>query len=132
MLQIWRISSLMYSLLLFTEIPSIIYIKKMVNLTVLRNVVLPSSKIIRCFENWPLIFTRHKMASMCAKFHCHIISCLENTRVWRFCPSPPPNKIYYHRYPKLNRVKRKQFNILQTFQEVQEFYIAVLLKMIQP
>ena len=42
------------------------------------------------------------MASMCATFHCHVISSLENTRVGHFCPPPPqikyptpdtPNKI---------------------------------------
>ena len=63
----------------------------MVNFTVLRNVVLTSSKIIRHFENSQLIFTWHKMASMCAKFHCHTISSLENTRVGHFCT--PPKKI---------------------------------------
>ena len=74
----------------------------MVNFTVLCNVVLTSSKIIRHFENSQLISTWHKMASMCAKFHCHTISSLENTRVGHFYPSPPkikyatpdtPNKI---------------------------------------
>ena len=62
----------------------------MVNFTVLRNVVLTSSKIIRHFENSQLIFTWHKMVSMCAKFHCHTISSLENARVGHFCPLPPP------------------------------------------
>ena len=33
------------------------------------------------------------MASMCAKFHCHTISSLENTRVGHFC-SPSPRKKY--------------------------------------
>ena len=70
----------------------------MVNITVLRNVVLTSSKIILHFENSQLIFTWHKMASMCAKFHCHTISSSENTRVGHFCP--PPNKIFYPRCPK--------------------------------
>ena len=42
-------------------------------------------KIIRHFENSQLIFTWHMMASMCAKFHCHTISSLENTRVGHFC-----------------------------------------------
>ena len=58
----------------------------MVNFTVLRNVVPTSSKIIRHFENPQLIFTWHKMASMCAKFHCHTISSLENTMEGHFCP----------------------------------------------
>ena len=58
----------------------------MVNLTILRNVMLISSKIIRHFENSRLIFTWHKMLSMCAKFHCHTISSLENTRVGHLCP----------------------------------------------
>ena len=58
----------------------------MVNFTVSRNAVLTSSKIIRHFEYSQLIFTWHKMASMCAKFHCHPISSLENTRVGHFCP----------------------------------------------
>ena len=63
----------------------------MVNFTVLRNVMLTSSKIIRHFENSQLIFTWHKMASMCVKFNCHTISSLENTRVGHFyCPLPPP------------------------------------------
>ena len=75
----------------------------MVNFTVLRNVVLTSSKIIRHFENSQLIYTSNKMASMCVKFHCHTISSLEYTRVGHFCPLPPtqikyatpdtPNKI---------------------------------------
>ena len=60
----------------------------MVNFTVLWNVVLTSSKIIRHFENSQLIFTLHKMALIYAKFHCHIISSLENTRVGHFS-SPP-------------------------------------------
>ena len=73
----------------------------MVNFTVLRNVVLTSSKIIRHIENSQLIFTRHKMASMCAKFDCHTISSLENTRVGHFCPPPPKkNETCYPRYPK--------------------------------
>ena len=73
----------------------------MVNFTVLRNVVLTSSKIIRHIENSQLIFTQHKMASMCAKFHCHTISSLENTRVGHFCPPLLPKKmICYPRYPK--------------------------------
>ena len=61
----------------------------MVNFTVLCNVVLMSSKIIRHFENPQLIFTWHKIASMCAKFHCHTISSLENTTIGHFCPPPP-------------------------------------------
>ena len=72
----------------------------MVHFTVLRNVGLMSSKIIRHYENSQLIFTWHKMASMCAKFHCHTISSLENARVGHFCPSQikcatpdTPNKI---------------------------------------
>ena len=60
----------------------------MVSFTALRNVVPTSSKIIRHFENSQLIFTLHKKASMCAKFHCHTISSLENTRVGHFCPPP--------------------------------------------
>ena len=60
----------------------------MVNFTVLCNVVLTSSKIIHHSENSQLIFTWHKMASMCVKFHCHTISSLENTRVKHFCPPP--------------------------------------------
>ena len=56
----------------------------MVNFTVLRNVVLTSSKIICYFENSQLIFTWYKMASMGAKFHCHTISSLENTREGHF------------------------------------------------
>ena len=75
--------------------------QKMVNFIVLRNVVLTSSKIIRHFENSQLIFTWHKMASICAKFHCHSISSLESTRVGHFCRPPQikyatpdiPNKI---------------------------------------
>ena len=63
----------------------------MVNSTVLRNVVLASSKIIRRFENSQLIFTWYKMASM-AKFHCHTISSLENTRVEHFATPSPLNK----------------------------------------
>ena len=58
----------------------------MVNFIILSNVVLTSSKIIRHFKNSQLIFTWHKMASMCSKFHCHTISTLENTRVGHFCP----------------------------------------------
>ena len=73
----------------------------MVSFTVLHNVLLTLSKIIRHFENSELIFTWHKMASVCAKFHCHTISSLENTRVGHFCPLPKikyatpdnPNKI---------------------------------------
>ena len=74
----------------------------MVNFTVLRNVVLTPSKIIRHFENSQLIFIWYKMASMCAMFHCHTISSLENTRVEHFCLRSPqikyatpdtPNKI---------------------------------------
>ena len=65
----------------------------MVNFTVLRNFVLTSSKIILHFENSQLIYTWHKMASMCAKFHCHTISCLENTRVGHFATPDTPNKI---------------------------------------
>ena len=65
----------------------------MVHFTVLRNVGLMSSKIIRHYENSQLIFTWHKMASMCAKFHCHTISNLENTRVGDFCP--PLHQIKY-------------------------------------
>ena len=70
----------------------------MVNFTVLRNVVLTSS----ISQNSQLFFTWHKMVSMCAKFHCHTISSLENTRVGHFCPPSPqikyatldtPNKI---------------------------------------
>ena len=57
----------------------------MVNFTVLRNVVLSSSKIICHFENSQLIFTWDKIASMCIKFHCHAISSLENKY---FCPPP--------------------------------------------
>ena len=91
------VKTIKYSLILFTEIPLIIY-QKMVNFTVLRNVVLTLSKIIRHFENSKLIFTWHKMPSMWAKFHCHTISSLENTRVGHFC-LPPPNKICYPRYP---------------------------------
>ena len=75
----------------------------MVNVTVLCNVVLTSSKIIRHFENSQLIFAWHKMASICAKFHCHTIYSLENARVGHFCPPPPPlptNEICYPRYPK--------------------------------
>ena len=64
----------------------------MVSFTVIRNVVLPSSKIIHHFGNSQLIFTWHKMASMYAKFHCHTISSLENTRVGLFCPPPLPPK----------------------------------------
>ena len=60
--------------------------QKLVNLTLLCNVLLMSSKTIRHFENWQLIFTWHKMASICAKFHCHTISSLENTRVGHFYP----------------------------------------------
>ena len=37
-----------------------------------------------------MIFTWHKMASVCAKFHCHTISRLENTRVGYFYTPPPP------------------------------------------
>ena len=63
--------------------------QKIVNFTVLRNVVLTSSKTIHHFENWQLIFT------------WHTISSLENTRVGHFCPLPQikyaipdtPNKI---------------------------------------
>ena len=68
----------------------------MVSFTVIRSVVLPSSKIIYHFGNSQLIFTWHKMASMYAKFHCHTISSLENTRVGHLClPTfrPPQNKI---------------------------------------
>ena len=64
--------------------------QNMVNFTVLHNVVLTSSKIIHHFENSQLIFTWNKMASMCAKFHCHTISSLENTRLGHFCTHPPP------------------------------------------
>ena len=64
----------------------------MVNFTVLCNVVLTLSKIIRYFENSQLIFTCHKMASICAKFHCHTISSLENTEVGHFCPPLPQIK----------------------------------------
>ena len=53
---------------------------------VLRNGLLTSSKIIHHFENSQSIFTWYKMASMCAKFHCHTISSLENTKVGHFCP----------------------------------------------
>ena len=60
--------------------------QKMINFTVLRNVVVKSSKTIHDFENSQLIFTWHKMASVCAKFHCHAISSLENTKVGHFCP----------------------------------------------
>ena len=55
--------------------------QKMVNFTVLRNVVLTLSKIIHHFENSQLIITWHKMVSMCGKFHSHTISSLENTGV---------------------------------------------------
>ena len=48
--------------------------QKMVNFTVIRSVVLTSSKIIRHFENSQLIFTWHNIDSMCAKFHYHKIS----------------------------------------------------------
>ena len=77
----------------------------MVNFTALCNVVLTSSKIIFHFQNSQLIFTWHKMASMCAmcaKSHCHTISSLENARVGHLCPPLPhikyaspdtPNKI---------------------------------------
>ena len=65
----------------------------MVNFTVLCNVVLTPSKIIHHFENLQFIFTWQKMASMCAKFHCHTISSLEYTRVGHFCPNP--SKIKY-------------------------------------
>ena len=82
----------------------------MVSFTALRNVVPTSSKIIRHFENSQLIFTLHKKASMCAKFHCHTISSLENTRVGHFCPLPP-NKICYPRYPKYNRVNSILYKI---------------------
>ena len=61
----------------------------MVNFTVLCNVVLTSSKIIRQFETSQLIFTWHKMASMCAKLHCDTISSLENTRIWHFLATVP-------------------------------------------
>ena len=51
---------------------------------------------------------------MCATFHRHTISSLENTRVGIFAPPSPlpllppasPNKICYPRYPKYNRVNR--------------------------
>ena len=62
----------------------------MVNFAVLSSFVLTSSKIIRYFENSQLIFTWYRMVSMCAKFHCHPISSLENTKVGHFCP--PPHK----------------------------------------
>ena len=55
--------------------------QKMVNFTVLRNVVLMSSKTIRHFEISQLVFIWHKIASICAKFHRHTISSLENTTV---------------------------------------------------
>ena len=61
----------------------------MVNFTVLRNVVLTSSKIIRHFENSQLIFIWYKMVSMRAKFHCHTISSLENIMVGHFYPPSP-------------------------------------------
>ena len=41
-----------------------------------------------------MIFTWHKMASMCAKFHCHTISSLENIRVGHSCPPPLPQIKY--------------------------------------
>ena len=73
----------------------------MVNFTVLRNVVLTSSKIIYHFKNSQLIFTWHEMASMCAKFHCYNISSLENTRLGQLPPPPKKKYIYicYHATP---------------------------------
>ena len=71
----------------------------MVNFAVLRNVVLTSSKIIRYFENSQLIFTWHKMASMCAKFHCH-------TKSRAFCP-PSPHQIKYATADTPNKIGLK-------------------------
>ena len=87
----------------------------MLNFTVLRNVVLTSSKIIRHFENSQLIFTWHKMVSMCAKFHCHTISSLENTSVGHFCPLPFLPQIKYATPDTPNKIglitsKFKQIN----------------------
>ena len=77
----------------------------MVNITVLRNVVLTSSKIILHFENSQLIFTWHKMASMCAEFHCRTLFSKENTRVGHFCTPPP--KIEYATPDTRNKIGLK-------------------------
>ena len=78
----------------------------MVNFTVLRNVVVTSSKIICHFENSQLIFIWHKMASMYAKFHCHTISSLENIGVGHghFYTPPPTPQIKYATLDTPNKI----------------------------
>ena len=87
MLQICRIYSFKFFLLLFTEILSIIYIKNDTFYSITQCCAKVIKKI-RHFENSPLIFTWHHMAPICARFHCHNIFSLENTKVEHFCPSP--------------------------------------------
>ena len=52
---------------------------------------------------------------MCAKFHCHIISSLENTSVGHFCPLPFLPQIKYATPDTPNKIglitsKFKQIN----------------------
>ena len=64
---------------------------------------------MRYFENSNLIFTWHKIASMCAKFHCHTISSLENTRVGHFCTPLPLPQINYATPDTSNKIGLKTF-----------------------
>ena len=66
--------------------------QKIVNFTVLRYVVLASSKIICHFENSQSIFTSHIMASMCAKFHSIVITPPPSSQI-KYATPDTPNKI---------------------------------------
>ena len=105
--------------------------QKIVNFTVLRNVVLMPSKIIRHFENSQLILTWHKMASVCAKFHCHTISSLENTKVGHFCP-PHPHPIKYATPDTPNKIglRKGVLKICSKFTEEHQYRSSISIKLL--
>ena len=77
--------------------------------------------MIHHFENSQLIFTCHKMASTCGKFHCDNRSSLENTRVGYFCPLPP--QIKYPTPDTPNKIGLTHFNfVFSHFSDLQNLF----------
>ena len=77
--------------------------------------------MIHHFENSQLIFTCHKMASTCGKFHCDNRSSLENTRVGYFCPLPP--QIKYPTPDTPNKIGLTNFNfVFSHFSDLQNLF----------
>ena len=77
--------------------------------------------MIHHFENSQLIFTCHKTASTCGKFHCDNRSSLENTRVGYFCPLLP--QIKYPTPDTPNKIGLTNFNfVFSHFSDLQNLF----------